>query len=76
MSESVNERWYRWDKLANDKKYGEIVAEFDDMLKKKKKVTVGDLVRRDEALESMGVTSINQAILKRKGHDKTRKRNL
>lgn len=72
MSESVNERWVRWDKLASNEKHEEIVLEFDRMLKKKEKITVGDLVRRDNALESIGVISLSPSVLEKKGYGKRR----
>jgi len=76
MAESVNQRWYRWDKLANDNKHDEIVKEFDEMLRKNIKVTVGDLARRDMALEEMGVMSLSKNALKKRGYGKGRKNNL
>lgn len=76
MSESINKRWVRWDKLASDQKHEEIVLEFDRMLKKNEKITLGDLVRRDNALESIGVISLSPNMLEKKGYGKRRKKNL
>lgn len=68
MTETVSQRWYRWDKLANDGKQSEIIAEFDEMLRKNQKITVGDLVRRDNALEEMGIASISANALQKRGY--------
>lgn len=60
MKETINERWLRWDKLLNDEKPDEVVKDFDRMLRSNKRIVVGDLVRRDQALEMMGVVSMSQ----------------
>lgn len=68
MSTKKNEnRWNRWNKLMIDKKFIELVKEFDKMVKNKDNVTVGDLVLRDEALEELGIASLSpNALYKRK----------
>lgn len=60
MKETINERWLRWDKLLNNEKPDEVVKEFDGMLRNSDVIVVGDLVRRDQALEMMGVVSMSQ----------------
>ena len=53
-----------------------IVKEFDDMIRKKQNITVGDLIIRDQALEEMGVISLSpNAIYNRKNNNgKTKRR--
>jgi hypothetical protein len=64
--ETTEERWLRWDTLIAKKDYCTVVQEFDKLLASKK-VVLGDLVRRDEALELMGVVSLSpNAMFKRK----------
>ena len=63
--ETIEERWFRWDKLMNDKKYIQIIKEFDSLYAKKADLKIGDLIRRDEALESIGVASIVKERVKR-----------
>lgn len=53
--ETTKERWNRWNVLMNEKKYLQIVKEFDLLLHKQANLTIGDLLIRDEALEFMGV---------------------
>jgi hypothetical protein len=70
MKETIEQKWYRWDKMLNDHKYEEVIKEFDSMLKNKQEVNLGDLARRDQALESIGVLSIKPNIsLKRKNNE-------
>lgn len=59
-----------------EEKYIVIVKEFDDMIRKKEMITVGDLVIRDQALEEMGIISLSpNAIHNRKNNNgKTKKR--
>ena len=58
--ETVTERWVRWDRLINNKKYVQLIKEFDLLLTKKTKLTIGDLIRREEALENIGIVSFNK----------------
>lgn len=58
--ETTEERWKRWDVLIIEQKYTELVKEFDSMLTKKGSLKIGDLVRRDDALELMGVISLSR----------------
>jgi hypothetical protein len=70
MSKKIQERWFRWDKLINNKEYKTVVKEFDDMLVKEEEVVVGDLIRRDDALELMGIVSLSpNAMYNRKNKD-------
>ena len=55
MSETTEERWYRWDVWANEGKFDKIIKEFDEMVKNYTKFAVGDLVRRNDALEMVGI---------------------
>lgn len=70
------DKWERWNKLMIEEKYIVIVKEFDDMIRKKEMITIGDLVTRDQALEEMGVISLSpNAIYNRKNNNgKTKKR--
>lgn len=72
MSKIIEMRWYKWDRLMIDQNAHQVVQEFDEMVKKGQQVVVGDIARRDQALEMMGVGSISP--LKRKKNDKARKR--
>ena len=64
---TVEERWFRWDKLINSGDYNIVVDEFDLMIKKRERIVFGDLIRRDDALELMGVISLSpNAMFKRK----------
>ena len=70
------DKWERWNKLMAEEDYIVIVKEFDDIIRKKQNITVGDLVIRDQALEEMGVISLSpNAIYNRKNNNgKTKKR--
>ena len=70
------DKWERWNKLMIEEKYIVIIKEFDDMIREKEMITVGDLVIRDQALEEMGVISLSpNAIYNRKNNNgKTKKR--
>jgi hypothetical protein len=63
--ETTEERWLRWDELINKKKYIQLIKEFDSLYAKKVHLTIGDLVRRDEALEFVGIPSIVKERVKR-----------
>lgn len=58
MQDIINARWYKWDKWYNNGKFDKIVEEFDQLLKNNEIICAGDLVRRDTALEAMGIVSI------------------
>lgn len=59
--ETVEERWFRWDGLINEKKHIQVVKEFDLLFSKKTtSLTIGDLVRRDQALKALGVISFSE----------------
>lgn len=67
MEETVEKRWFRWDKMMNNGEYQKLIKEFDQMVRNKKHIVVGDLIRRDQALEEIGVISISpMAMQKRK----------
>jgi C-terminal processing protease CtpA/Prc len=70
------DKWERWNKLMAEEDYIVIVKEFDDMIRKKQNITVGDLIIRDQALEEMGVISLSpNAIYNRKNNNgKTKRR--
>jgi len=58
---SIDERWLKWDKMYNDGQYIEIIKEFDQMLKNKEKIVIGDLLRRDHALQEVNITPISKS---------------
>jgi hypothetical protein len=59
--ETTEQRWFRWDVLINEKKYIELVKEFDLLFAKKTaNLTFGDLVRRDQALKALGIISFSE----------------
>jgi hypothetical protein len=62
--ETTEERWSRWDKLLNENKYTEVISEFDSSFNKKEQLLIGDLVRREQALEALGVISFNKEKVK------------
>lgn len=75
MCKKTDDRWARWNRLIIDGKSLEVVQEFDGMLKKKEKITVGDLIVRDQALEEMNVISLSpNAIYNRNNNDKSKGR--
>ena len=59
MGETIEERWFRWDVMMNENKFQDVVREFDNMLVKKMRVVVGDMIRRDQCLEELGVISLS-----------------
>jgi len=74
MSETVEERWFRWDVMMNENKFQDVVEEFDSMLAKKVRVVVGDMIRRDQCLEELGVISLSpNAMFKRKENGKLKR---
>lgn len=64
--ETPEERWKRWDVLIIEQKYIELIKEFDSMLNKGS-LKIGDLVRRDDALELIGVIPLSRE--KEKKHE-------
>lgn len=75
MSKEIDDRWLRWNELIVDGKNIEVIEEFDNMIRDKKKITIGDLVIRDQALEEMGVISLSpNAIYNRKHKNDTKRR--
>ena len=73
MNETIEQRWYRWDKMLNEERFQEVIREFDSMLRAKKEINLGDLARRDQALDAIGVLSIKPSItLKRKNDESER----
>lgn len=58
MGNVIEFRWFQWDKWYNSGEFGKIVNEFDVLLRQKETICMGDLSRRDSALEAMGITSI------------------
>lgn len=70
MNETIEQRWYRWDTMLNEERFQEVIREFDSMLRAKKEINLGDLARRDQALDAIGVLSIKSSItLKRKSDE-------
>lgn len=75
MCKVTDERWSRWNKLIIEGKNIIVVQEFDEMIKKRERVTVGDLIVRDQALEEMGVISLSpNAMYNRKHGNDTKRR--
>jgi hypothetical protein len=65
--ETTEERWFRWDILINEKQYIQIVKEFDLLFAKKTaNLTLGDLVRRDQALKALGIISFSEEKAKKR----------
>jgi hypothetical protein len=59
--ETNEDRWLRWGELIKQKKYIKVVKEFDSLIASKAcLLTIGDLVRRDEALDFLGVVSFTK----------------
>jgi hypothetical protein len=56
---TIEKRYYKWDKLIIEKEYEKVVLEFDKLIKQNKTLTIGDLIRRNDALELMGVTPLH-----------------
>jgi hypothetical protein len=57
--ETPEQRWFRWNRMIIDKKYIEVVKEFDYIFNhKKESLTIGDVVVRDQALGFIGVVSL------------------
>jgi hypothetical protein len=71
MCKKTDDRWSRWNNLIIEGKNIIVVQEFDEMLKNKEKITIGDLIIRDQALEEMDVISLSpNALYNRKnGYD-------
>lgn len=59
MLETLEQRWYRWDKLINEGEALQVVNEFDEMVRTKRKIVIGDMVRKDHALEALGIDSLS-----------------
>lgn len=75
MSRVIELRWFKWNKLIIDEKYSQVVEDFDKMVKDGTKISVGDVVLRDQALELMGVLSISSlSDIKKDKNDKAGKR--
>jgi len=55
LSKNTKDRWLTWDKLYNSGNYAEVVRQFDSRVENNITVTVGDVVRRNHALEALGV---------------------
>jgi hypothetical protein len=71
MIETVEERWFRWDVMMNEDKFEDVVKEFDNMIVRRIRVAVGDLIRRDQCLEELGIISLSpNAMFKRKENGK------
>jgi hypothetical protein len=61
------EREKKWDGLIAEKKYVEVVKEFDLLwAKNRHDLTFYDLVRRDQALKALGVISFIEESAKKK----------
>ena len=75
MCKKTDNRWARWNRLIIDGKSVEVVKEFDDMIRNKERLTIGDLVIRDQALEEMNVISLSpNAIYNRNNNGKSKGR--
>ena len=73
MSNEVEERWYKWDILMNKGEFEQVVREFDNMIIKQERLLVGDMIRRDQCLEEMGIISLSlNAMFKRKENGKSK----
>ena len=59
MAETAEKRWYRWDRWMNEGRSDLVIEEFDRMVKNKKKILIGDFVRKNQALEEANVTMLN-----------------
>lgn len=71
----TNERWSRWNNLIVQGRSVDVVKEFDEMIRKKQRLTIGDLIVRDQALEEMGVISLSpNAMYNRKNNNGKSKR--
>jgi hypothetical protein len=55
MSERIKDRWYRWDVMMNEGNAVEVIKECDAMIRNKQSIVLGDMVRRSQALEMIGV---------------------
>jgi hypothetical protein len=58
--ETAEQRWSRWDGFLSQSKFVEVVTEFDRCFKAKEHLLIGDLVRRDQALDALGVISFSK----------------
>jgi len=75
MQETTTQRWKRWGVLKKEEKHSQIVLEFDEMLKSNQKIVACDRVMRTMALETMGLSIITLAdIKKRKKRGKSKRR--
>lgn len=75
MCKKTDDRWARWNRLIINGKSLEVVQEFDEMIRNKERLTIGDLVIRDQALEKMDVISLSpNAIYNRKNNGKSKGR--
>lgn len=63
--ELPEDRWFRWDNMLNKGEHVLLLKEFDILFNKKKAILVGDLVRREQALEELGVISFNKEKFKK-----------
>jgi hypothetical protein len=61
----VDKRWLRWDILINEGNYIQVVKEFDKMITIEEPL-IGDLIRRDDALEYLGVASLSARAIKKR----------
>lgn len=60
--EKIELRWLRWDKMLNNKEYEIVIKEFDQLLSKNQ-VVVGDYVRRNQALDELGVNRLEYKLI-------------
>jgi hypothetical protein len=67
MCKKTDDRWARWNELIVNGKSIVVVQEFDEMIRNKERLTIGDLIVRDQALEEMDVISLSpNAVYNRK----------
>jgi len=64
MSKKIEDRWFKWDVMINEGKNYEVVGEFDRMVKNGDRVLIGDLIRRNQALDLVGVTPMESTKIK------------
>ena len=74
MSKELDKRWLRWDIMINEGNYISVIEEFDEIIKNNGRVVMGDLVRRNHALEFMGVASLSEKQYEREINGKSKKR--
>ena len=67
MSKKTEDRWLKWDKMMNDKKYVDVVNEFDKRFFNNERIVIGDMIRRDDCLKALGVAPIREYAIYQRG---------